>query len=242
VPEIKILIVANGVEATHEYKRALSNLASEYDAAETFYEAQSRAKETAYNGMLFDLVTLVRSSKEEKLIAYSLINLFPVIRVKYEKRSREIKLAPLEESLSTDPQTALQLFIEDKCQSFPARFLSRYQRVEAFLHVLLCPTDQFSESGSAQTFTVNISRGGAFLHATQPFQRGDTVWLQFKELADPAPIKTRVCWRIEWGSESRSIPGIGVEFETLSESQREEIHSFCNERETKTELNPAFRG
>ena len=223
---IKILIIANGEETTHAYTQALSSLTSKYDVAITFNEAQSMAIETAYNGMLIDLVTLVRSSQEEKLIAYGLINLYPTMRIKYDKKSKEIKLTPLEQSLSIDPQASLRLFIENRCKSFPARSLRRDKRTSICLNVLLCPKDPFSQEESIKTFTVNLSLGGAFLHTTQSFRAGDRVWLRFEDLSDPTPIKAKVCWSIEWGVGSRSIPGISIEFETLSDSQKEEIFSY----------------
>lgn len=226
MPDIKILIIANGEEATHAYTRSLSNITSAYDVAVSFNEAQSMAKETAYNGMLLDLLTLVRSSKEEKLIAYNLINLYPTIRIKYDMKSKEIKLAPIDLSLSMDSQASLSLFVESRCNSFPARSLSRHKRTNTCLDVLLCANDSFSQEDSIKTFTVDISVNGAFLHTTQSFQRGDRVWLRFKDLVDSTPIEAKVCWNIEWGVGSRSVSGIGIEFKILSDSQKDEILSY----------------
>ena len=224
--DIKILIIANGEEAMQAYTRALSYITSAYDVAVSFKDAQSMATETPYNGILLDLLTLVRSSKEEKLIAYNLINLYPSIRIKYDMKSKEIKLAPIDQSLPIDSQASLRLFIESRCDSFPARSLSRHKRTNTYLDVLLCSNDSFSQEESIKTFTVDISVNGAFLHTTQSFQRGDRVWLRFKDLVDSTPIEAKVCWNNEWGVGSRSVSGIGIEFEILSDSQKDEILSF----------------
>jgi hypothetical protein len=216
--ETKILIVVKDSEAGQAYAEALCGIGVAYDIASSFDEMSGLAIDNAYNGLLIDILTLVRSSKEEKVIAYECINLYPVLRVKWENKKKKIALSPLEQTFSPDTASALKFFIESRCRPFSARSLRRHSRKNYHLNVLLSPDGLFSERDTVKTFSLNISQAGIFLHATQAFELGRTVWLRFVEFADLAPVAATVCWSIEWGL-SRCIPGVGLRFERLSEAQ-----------------------
>jgi hypothetical protein len=222
MPDTKILIVVKDIEAGQAYAEALSDIGVAYDIAASISEMSCLAIENAYNGLLVDILTLVRSSKEEKVVAYECINLYPVLRVKWENKKKKINLSPLEQAFSPDAASTLQLFIESRCRPFPARPLRRHPRKNYNHNVLLSPDGTFSEQNTRKTFSLNISREGIFLHTPEPFAAGSTVWLRFVEYADQAPIAATVRWSLEWGL-SRSIPGIGLKFEGLSEAQAQVV-------------------
>jgi hypothetical protein len=215
MPDTRILIVVKDTEAGQAYAEALSEIGVAYDIAETISDMSCLAIEKAYNGLLVDILTLVRSSKEEKVVAYECINLYPVLRVKWESKKKKINLSPLEQAFSPDATSTLQLFIESRCRPFPARSLRRYTRKNYNHNVLLSADGTFSEQDTLKTFSLNISREGIFLHTSELFTAGSTVWLRFVEYADQDPIAATVRWSLEWGL-SRSIPGIGLKFEQLS--------------------------
>jgi Tfp pilus assembly protein PilZ len=216
----RILIVVSNAEAGKAYTQALSDVGASYDIVPTFCKMSAMAMEHAYNGLIIDIVTLVRCSKEEKVIAYECINLYPVLRVKWEAKHKTIQLSPLEQSFSPDAESALRFFVQ-RCTSFPARPLRKHKRKQVNLNALLSTDQEFAASSTEKTFTVSISEGGVFLHTMQSFKVGETVWLRFVEL-NRAPIRATVRWVLEWG-ESRSIPGIGLQFIELSEHQLKEI-------------------
>jgi Tfp pilus assembly protein PilZ len=225
--DTKILIVVNDVEASIAYTQALSVIGVACDVAGTFHDMSDMAIENAYNGLIIDILTLVRCSKEEKVIAYDIINLYPVLRVKWENKQKKIKLSPLEQAFSPDVDATLRFFIEGRCSSFPARRLRRHKRKHTNLN-LVCSTDgSFSAESSFKSFTVSISLGGIFLHTMQEFEVGKTLWLRFVEFADQEPIAATVRWSLEWGGE-RSIPGVGLKFERLSEGQQKELRRIMN--------------
>jgi hypothetical protein len=225
--DAKILIVVKDHEAGHAYTEALSQIGVTYDIASSFLEMSCLAVDNAYNGLLVDILTLVRSSKEEKIIAYECFNLYPVLRVKWENKKKKINLSPLEQAFSPDTESALKFFVENRCIPFPARSLRRYNRKNYNLSVLLSPDGLFREQGTIKTFTLNIAPGGAFLHTTQDFAVGQVVWLRFLEFSDQTPIAATVCWTLEWG-ESRCISGIGLKFDTLSQGQEQALQSVTN--------------
>lgn len=219
----RILIVVSNAEAGKAYTQALSDIGASYDIVPSFYEMSAMAMENAYNGLIIDIVTLVRCSKEEKVIAYECINLYPVLRVKWEAKHKTIQLSPLEQSFSPDAESALNLFMQ-RCRSFPARPLRKHKRKHVNLNALLSADREFAAPGTEKTFTVSICEGGVFLHTMRSFEVGETVWLRFVEL-NHAPISATVRWVLEWG-ESRSIPGIGLQFRELSEHQLKEIQGL----------------
>ena len=225
--DTKILVVVKDTEAGDAYVNALSDIGVVCDVARSFQQMSEMAVENAYNGFLIDILTLVRCSKEEKAIAYECINLFPVLRVKWEPRHKKIKLSPLEQSFSPDSDTALRFFIETRCKSFPARSLRRHNRKTINLNLLFCTGDAFSEEQSHRSFTINLSVGGVFLHTMRPLEKGERIWLRFLELADQAPIEASVRWSQQWGV-TRCIPGAGLQFERLTEMQAREIRRMLN--------------
>jgi PilZ domain-containing protein len=223
--DTKILIVANDAEAGKAYSDAVLGLDVTCDTVSTFQDMSCSAMQHSYNGLLIDILTLVRCSKEEKVIAYECMNLYPVLRVKWESKQKKMKLSPLEQSFSPDAESALRSFIDNRCRSFPARRLRRHQRKPIHLNALLSPDGTFAAETTSKAFTVNISAGGFFLHTTQSFQIGQTLWVRFLELADQSPMAATVCWVVEWGR-PRCIAGLGMQFTALSEGQSREIQGM----------------
>ena len=224
--DTKILIVVNDSEAGKAYRDALSELDVACDLVPTFHDMSCWAMEHRYNGLLIDILTLVRCSKEEKVIAYDCMNLYPVLRVKWESRQKKMKLSPLEQSFSPDVDSALRSFIDNRCRTFPARQLRRHQRKPIHLNALLSADGSFAGESTIKSFTVNLSSGGFFLHTTQSFEVGQTLWVRFLELADQAPIAATVCWSVQWGC-PRCIAGVGMRFKALSEQQAREIQRMA---------------
>lgn len=225
--EIRILIVVKDAESANAYVDAVTGSGAVCDVAHSFQEMSTLATDKVYNGIVVDILTLVRCSKEEKEIAYEIINLFPVLRVKWEARHKKIKLTPLEQSFSPDTDSALRFFIQTRCKAFPARSLRKDKRKLVNLNLLYCRDDRFLDGQAHKSFTINLSSSGAFLHTMEDFRLGEKIWLRFLEFADQAPIEATVCWSLSWGV-SRCIPGAGVKFEALSESQKQDLERIVN--------------
>ncbi|MBJ6800336.1 PilZ domain-containing protein [Geomonas propionica] len=211
--DTRILMVVREPEARSAYERILDRIGVSYHTAGDFNEVLRMTVASAYNGLLVDILTLVRCSKEEKNIAYDCINFYPTLRIKWDSRQQSITLGPQEDSsAAADTDAALTRFIQDRCGTFSARCLRRFARKDSYLSLLLSARDGLPGAVVVKTFTVNISQGGAFVHTTHPFARAERVWLSFPELAGEASIEAGVCWNIPWGG-CRSIPGVGVMFD-----------------------------
>ena len=225
--DTKILMIVKSAEARAAYEEALSGIEVAYDIAGSFNEVLQMTIENVYSGLLIDILTLIRSSKEEKAIAYDCINCYPSLRVKWDTKQKTMNLSPLEQAFSADTRSTLAFFIEGRCKTFTARSMRRYPRKETVIGLLFADSRQASESDSLKSFTVNISQGGAFVHTTHSFRKGQTVWLRFLEMLECAPIEAEVCWQVEWGV-LRGIPGLGLRFKFDSEDQADEVKGMAN--------------
>lgn len=213
-------MVVREPEARAAYEEALERIGIRYRTAQDFNEALRMTIDCPYSGLLVDILTLVRCSKEEKTIAYDCINFYPTLRIKWDPRLQSITPGPQESPPgAADSDAALAHFVNERCSTSPPRCLRRFNRKDSYLSLLLAAGDGATADESVKTFTVNISQGGAFVHTTRSFEKHDQVWLSFPGLPGDAPIRAGVCWSIPWGG-CRSIPGIGVMFQHgLSEQQ-----------------------
>jgi Tfp pilus assembly protein PilZ len=226
-PATRILMVVKEAEARAAYEEALQNIGASYDVAGSFQELLRMSINNSYSGLLIDLLTLVRSSKEEKSIAYDCLNYYPSLRVKWDARTKSMSLSPLEHAVAEAGEATLSHFIEQKCKPFGARSLRKFPRKETCLSLLLSGDSSCPASSALRTFTVNISEGGAFVQTVDPLEKGETVWLRYLELPDLDPVQALVCWRIQWGA-CRSIPGMGVMYSGLSAGQAEALKKMGN--------------
>jgi hypothetical protein len=220
--DTKILIVVNDSEAGQAYADALGEACVSYDIARSFKDMVAMATDTAYNGLVIDVLTLVRSCKDDKVIAYDCINLYPVLRVKWEGREKRINLSLLEQHGSRDVQSAVRFFVEKRCSTFAPRTLRKFKRKQIHLNAVLSPDENFAPEDTEKTFSVTLSQGGAFLHTVKEFDADCRLFVRFAGLMDQAPIPVQARWSVKWGM-TRSIPGIGVSFESLSRNQEQEI-------------------
>jgi Tfp pilus assembly protein PilZ len=225
--DTRILIVAKDPEAAKAYGATLARTGAQHDLAPSFHEMAAIATERPYNGLMIDILTLVRCSKEEKVIAYDAVNIYPVLRVKWEAKQKKISLGPLEQSFSPDLDSVLKFFVENRCGGFKARPLRRHKRKSVNLNLLFSTHPSFPEPRTWQAFTVSISRGGIFLHTMRHLEEGERIWLKFIDQSGETPVPATVRWSLPWGV-SRAIPGVGVRFDPLSEEQALELEQALN--------------
>ncbi|MBJ6725547.1 PilZ domain-containing protein [Geomesophilobacter sediminis] len=224
--QTRILIVSDVEEAKEGYGLAVSRFSVPYDVVFSFKDGLRRAMEEKFTGIVVDILTLLRSGQEEKLIANDFFSIYPTLKLSWDKRNRQMSLGLPGQASASDPEAELASFINGRCAIFPPRSMRRHERVPVCLNVLLSGKNAYAEAGATKTFTVNLSESGAFIHTIERYALGDAAWFVVKDLSDPAPIQARVCRTVEWGGTSRLVPGIGVEFEQLSGSQQEEIRQI----------------
>lgn len=166
-----------------------------------FSEAEEKALNGTYNGILVDLPSIIKAKGDEKSIAYTLTNFYPTLKV----RSVGTSLVPMTMPGEARQDSSLKDFLTKTCTEFPPRKLRSNRRKETCLS-----TVRYHAGIEERGLTLNISWGGVFIVDTKPerFHIGDELNVYFHELGFEVPVT--VCWIQGWGQ--RRVPGIGVRF------------------------------
>jgi hypothetical protein len=215
----RILLVAQPGDACTLYETALQRTGVQLDtvaAIDTFYGAVTHF---AYNGIVIDIPTKIKALSDHKDLVYSILGRFPVIQVNFDPHTRRIRAL-----LYGQHQRAggLEDLIRENCWHTPPRKLRSEERKPLHYNVLLSTQRHFDPQTLIRTVTVDVSLSGCFLFSCARFQIGAQVWMRIMDLYDKTPISGIVRHKRHWG-ESMIIPGIGVEFETIKESQRQAL-------------------
>ncbi len=173
----------------------------------TFCEAENLALKGLYSGLLVDLSSIIKSKGEEKIVAYTLANFFPTLRV----RTMGPMLVPMTMPGSAKQDKSLEDFIHVTCPAHVHRKLRFFRRHPVYLATLIrCNGSEY------RGFTLNLSWGGAFIVDVYPEKFSDEkdISLDIPELE--FNLEASICWTKTWGN--RHVPGIGISFKGLSES------------------------
>jgi hypothetical protein len=176
-------------------------------ACATFREAEDQALCGFYNGLLIDLPSIVKAKGEEKIVAYTLANFFPTLRV----RAIGAALVPMAMPGGAKQDKSLIEFITVTCSAFAPRRPRAHKRYPIRLLTLL----RYG-GGELRGFTLDVSWGGLFivdLHS-EKFSIGENVEIHLPEL--DINIHAVVCWIMPWGGSG--VPGIGVRFGEMDEA------------------------
>lgn len=218
--KVSTIAVATDPKLRDLYQQQAEALGVDCDVASSLHELFETLKETAYNGLLIDLATLVKANPLEKSQCHELLRLFPTLRLRWDEANQQ--LLCLLYGSRTSEGMSLQVFIDDYCRPFTARRIRKHKRMKLHYNVLLSRDENFSEGAVERSTTLNISLGGCALITGQDWEAEEKVWLRFLEFEDQSTICARVCRWTPWGTEMR-IPCIGVCFEDLRKAQQEQI-------------------
>lgn len=212
----RILLVAQPGESRRCYEEAIHRTGAKVDtvaAIDTFYEAVTHF---AYNGLVVDIPTKIRAMSDHKDLVYNILDRFPVIQVNRDRRSGCVRALLHGHHERTGP---LELLIREACWYSPPRKLRMEERKPLHYNVLLSTTPHFDPGTLIRTVTMDVSHNGCFLFSTGRFQVGGRIWIRIMDLYDKAPIRCVIRNKRKWG-QAMVIPGIGVEFDIISEDQR----------------------
>lgn len=223
---IKVLLVVQDGEACLHYTEVLQRVGVEMEIVPSLDMVGALFPLSAYNGLLVDVPTMIRAGSVEKALLQDLLVNIPTLRLRWDASAKSIR------ALTTrrQPQGAgtLASFLIEVCGTFPARRIRSHPRLVINYPVLLSPQADFPAAETQKSMTINVSRGGCFVFSTTEWFPGQTVWLQIRGIADPAPIGAEVRWQQMWGGKDRA-PGIGLEFKEISPLQREELSTFVQQ-------------
>jgi len=218
---VKLILVCKEGEARQAYLNETKALGVEVDVFPSFYEFLKTTANNPYQGLMIDLETQTKMSLEEKNVSKAIIEFFPAIQMKWHAESGSIR------NISFGMKTtnvSLKEFIKTECQSFTARSVRLNIRKIVHFNVLLSKDESMHEKFLERTVTINVSRGGCFLSSGRDWSNYSTTWFIINELQDKSPIAGNIHWSVEWGKQM-TIPGIGIDFRYIKQSQIEELVS-----------------
>jgi uncharacterized protein (TIGR02266 family) len=99
----------------------------------------------------------------------------------------------------------------------------RFERLSAELEVSLVSTSNFYLG-----FTENLSEGGLFVatYAARPLGSEIEISVRLPDRADPLVLRGTVRWHREYSATSDGYPGMGIQFDELSETDKGDIAAF----------------
>lgn len=202
-----ILVVSYNDETRTALTDALSSQNVGVTACAGFCEAEDLALHGLYNGLVVDLPTIIKSKGEEKIVAYTMANCFPTLRV----RAMGSVLIPMSMPGGAKQDKNLNDFLTKTCMSFYPRKLRAYRRHPVCLSAILkYKGEEF------RSFTQDLSWGGAFAVDvnTEKFSTDAELIISIPDLG--FDLRSTINWVKPWGK--RQTPGIGVSFNKLDGS------------------------
>ncbi|WP_300162830.1 PilZ domain-containing protein [Solidesulfovibrio sp.] len=214
---MRMLLVVRDGRAKDRFLKELSALGAECDVARTSEELLAATRHTRYNGVLFDVPTIVRAKDIDRKLLHSLAEIYPSARLKHDPATDAIF------ALGTDAgpgsRDGLSVFVA-ACRDFLPRGLRRGERVDVNLPAVLWRTPPKGDGGE-RTATLNLSYLGCFVFTAEDWAMSDPAWVVFPDVT-PEPVRARVAWREPWG-QRRAIPGVGLAFLEIPEVLYKEL-------------------
>ena len=225
---LRLLLVAKEGPAREAYLEAFETEEVTVDTISSLADLYDVLKQSAYNGIMVDVPTIVKATNEEKVVVNELLEMFPVVRLNWDARHNKVR--PLFYGRPTADTYTVRDFIDNECNRFEARIARVTPRHPIHLNVLLFKEGRGVNRSPERSITQDISESGCFAIAFEDWRDVSSAWIIFQDFKDRTPIQAEVKWQIHWGDQKR-IPGLGLAFVRMSDAQREEIRQ-CLERPT----------
>lgn len=216
---VKVAIISRAADSLQAYGSEADRLGINAARFSSFRELHDLMTEVPFNGVLIDVPTRMMAPKNERPLINEILEMYPVIHMGWERDTETIQ------TLNHGSIKGLEEFIEQKCRGFAARTLRSQMRKKAHLNILLNSRQDLRFEQVEKTVTMDISTGGCFIFSGENWENCSSAYLIAKELNDRTPIEGEVRWHLGWGNQMR-IPGIGILFTKITESQRKEIADF----------------
>jgi len=222
MPPYPILVIFYSDETRGALTESLFRTGATAIPCSNFCEAENLALNGLYGGMLVDLPSIIKSKGEEKIVAYTLANHFPTLRV----RTVGGMLIPMAMPGSARQDKSLDDFLNKTCPAYTPRPLREFRR-----HPVCSSTLLHCNGTECRGFTQNISWGGAFIVDvfSERFAGETDITVTFLEYG--FNLDASIQWIKTWGG--RFAPGIGIRFKELDEAV---ISAFSRSFKTSREF------
>lgn len=219
IAKSKVALVATQKADIEIYLKHLVRHDVEIQVTASFKQLEDFLAKEPYNGIIVDLKTKLSLPREEKELAYQLLEHYPVLQSRVIPHSNRLQIMPFGKA---QKDVSLEGFLNEQCPDFPARKIRSAIRRRIHFNVLLSRNGNFSVEDLERTVTLNVSRDGCFIVTGSNWSKQASVPFIIKELEVKTPIVGEIRWSIPWGQCSK-IPGIGIKFEDIQPSQHREL-------------------
>lgn len=216
---VRILIICREGDAQQKYLDECKELGAQIDTVSMLEEFYQAVTYTPYNGLMIDMPTKLKVFGEEKEKVNNILQQYPVIQLTFQEKSGQIRAFY---SGLVKGNGTIKDFITRECLSFGARTIRSNHRRNITFNVILSKSKNVSNADHERSVTTNVSRGGCFIYSTDNWEVNSDAWFIIKELTDQTHIWGHVCRKVDWGKHM-CVPGIGLQFKDIKESQLDEI-------------------
>lgn len=217
--DIRVVLVSREGVERDAYLNAIKKLGVRVDTVTSFLGLEKLIIKTPCNGIMVDLITKIKATKQEKELAHELLELFPVVQLRREDKTGIIRTLYFGQCKGGG---TIEDFINHECRSFKARGIRSSSRKNLNFNVLLSKNLVFSKKNIERTITTNISKGGCFIYSCEKWEKQSTAWFVIKELTDNTPILSEIKRYAPWGK-AMQFPGIGLKYRDIKSGQFKEL-------------------
>lgn len=222
-----LLLISQEGPALDAYQRLLQEAGVRPEVATSLERAHAALLNEAYHALLVDMVTLVRAPQEEKAELHDAMSLMPVVRLQFLQDEGRVQAVYL--GRAGGERIDLGSFVRDQCPGFQPRRFRRFDRVDYYLNAVLAGDALFTPNKAQHTSILNISESGCFIYTGWDWPDGAKIWLQITDLVDDSAVTGTVVRRVHWGTPG-VLPGIGIQFESITPAQIAEIRLLRKSR------------
>ena len=216
---IKLILLCKDGESRQAYLKEAHCVGADLDIVADYGDLFQMMITNHYQGVLIDLLTSMKASKDEKGIAQGILEVFPVVQVRWDASSNSISTMSIGNSIGCDN---IGEFVKNECQSFTARAIRLHTRKSINFNVTIARDEKMSEQFLERTVTINCSKGGCFFFSAQDWSQQKKAWFVINELKNKTPIVGEIRWTVEWGK-AMVIPGFGISFTDIKPYQMAEL-------------------
>lgn len=216
---IRLILLCREGQARQAYLNEARKSGVNVDVVATYGDLFRTMTDNPYQGVMIDLVTSMKASKDEKGTAQEILEVFPIVQLRYDNDTSSIFTISFGKTFDSG---SLADFITKECQAFLPRELRLNARRALNFNILISRDESFNQNSSERTITINTSKGGCFLFSTQDWSKTTDIWFIINELQDKTPIVGEVRRYVPWGK-TMTIPGLGISFKNIKAAQLEEL-------------------
>ncbi|MEE8292156.1 MAG: hypothetical protein V3R80_11790, partial [Candidatus Tectomicrobia bacterium] len=87
---VRVLLVVNNQDIRKNYECIISELGIQFDTVSSLAEMYKVLTRSSYSGVMLDILTKIKETREANLLILDVLERFPVIRLGWDDRTKKI--------------------------------------------------------------------------------------------------------------------------------------------------------